>query len=229
MKISIAVGAVIAIIALVVCLVPLKTVAYTVTVDYQDTETYYEDVPYEEIETYYETEPLSYEVVESYTDLDSYEVWRSGAGDVEVFFPIGCVVVKNTDSAVGTFRIQFTFYVLEEFRVETLAKFFGQPKEELVKTAGSKYYGSGSLTLEPGETGTVKYNIKDTIEDTRKLIWDYMLWDWEYTITEATKTVEKQRTVTKYRQVEKQRTVTKQRPETRYKKITLLEYLMKEF
>jgi hypothetical protein len=38
--------------------------------------------------------------------------------------------------------------------------------------------------------------------------------------------VEKERTVTKYRQVEKQRTVTKQRPETRYKKVTILDYLL---
>ncbi len=66
--------------------------------------------PYEKVETYHETQPLKYEVVKSYTDLDSYKVWRSGAGDVTVKFPIGCVVVKNTDSAVGTVRIQFTFY-----------------------------------------------------------------------------------------------------------------------
>jgi len=51
-------------------------------------------------------------------------------------------------------------------------------------------------------------------------------WLWEYTITEATKTVEQERAVTKYRQVEKQRTVTKQRQETRYKKVTLLDYLL---
>lgn len=39
MKIGIVAGVIVLIIALVVCLVPLKQVAYTVTVDYQDTET----------------------------------------------------------------------------------------------------------------------------------------------------------------------------------------------
>jgi len=220
-KIAIVIAIMVAVF-LVVCLVPLKTVAYTVMVDYEDTETYYEDEPYEAIETYYETEPLAHKVVESYTDLDSYEVWRSGSGHVEVFFPIGCIVVKNTDSAVGTVKIQFTFYQLTESKAEFLAEAFGQPKEEVVKTAGSKYYGSGSLTLEPGKTGTIKYSFEGAIAD--KLIWDYYLWDWEYTITKATKTTERQRTITKYRQVEKERTVTKQRPETRYKKEALLDY-----
>jgi len=53
-KIGIAVGIIILVAALVVCLIPLKTVAYTVMVDYQDTETYYEDEPYQL--------PLDYEV-----------------------------------------------------------------------------------------------------------------------------------------------------------------------
>ncbi len=38
--------------------------------------------------------------------------------------------------------------------------------------------------------------------------------------------MEKVRTVTKYMQVEKERTVTKQRTETRYKKVTLLDYIL---
>jgi ABC-type transport system substrate-binding protein len=45
-------------VALVVCLVPLKEVAYAVTVDYEDTETYYEqDMYYELQERYYEDAP----------------------------------------------------------------------------------------------------------------------------------------------------------------------------
>ena len=43
-------------------------------------------------------------------------------------------------------------------------------------------------------------------------------WFWEYEATPGTKT--------EYKAVEKQRTVTKQRPETRYKKVTLLDYLV---
>lgn len=62
-KIGIAVGVIIAVVAIVVCLVPLKEVAYTVTVDYQDTETYYETEPHEA--------PLDYKVVKSYVDKDT--------------------------------------------------------------------------------------------------------------------------------------------------------------
>jgi len=64
-KIGIAVGVIILVAALVVCLVPLKTVAYTTTVEYQDIETCYETEPYE-VKI---TEPLNYEGVESYTKI----------------------------------------------------------------------------------------------------------------------------------------------------------------
>ena len=221
MKIGIVAGVIVLIIALVVCLVPGVEVAYTATVDYQDTETYYEDVPYEDTETYYETEPLAYEVVESYTDTDSYEERRRLViGDVvfqdevvDVFFPIGCVTLQNTDSVHGTFRIKFTFYALDKF----IAENFSGTNEELMDIFAEKYYREESLTLEPGEPGTVRCSVQD-------IDIDEVAWEWKYTITEATKTVEKQRTVTKYKQVEKQRTVTKQRHETRYKTVTLLEY-----
>ena len=50
-------------ISLVLTLLPLKTVAYTALVDYQDTETYYENEPYQDTETYSEAAPLSYDAV----------------------------------------------------------------------------------------------------------------------------------------------------------------------
>ena len=92
---KIVVGVILAIIAVVVCFVPLKEVAYTVTVDYQDVETYYEDEPYEAIETYYETEPLSYEVVEAFAQ-------------VEETTPVAYVTLRNRDSVAGTFTVQLT-------------------------------------------------------------------------------------------------------------------------
>jgi len=219
---KIAIGVIMATATLVVCLIPLKEVAYTATVDYRDTETYYESEPYQDAETYYETEPLTHKVVKSYTDTDSYkERRRIVIGGVvfqddvvEVFFPIGCVTLQNTDSVYGIFRIQFTFYALDKF----IAENFPGTKEELIKTFAEKYYREESLTLEPGETGMVRCSVQD-------IDIDEVAWEWKYTITEATKTVEKQRTVTKYRQVERQRIVTKQRPETHYKRVTLLEYL----
>ncbi len=221
---KIVIGTVVTLVALlIICLVPLKEVAYAVAVDYEDIETYYESEPYEDTETYSETVPLVYKVIKSYTDTGSYkERRRIVIGEVvfqdevvEVFYPIGCVTLQNTDSIYGTFRVRFSFYALDKF----IAENFPGTSEELIKTFAEKYYGEESLTLEPGETGTVKYSVQD-------IDIDEVAWEWKFTITEATKTVEKQRTVTKYKQVERQRTVVKQRPETRYKKVTLLDYLL---
>jgi len=75
-KIGIVIGVVIAILALVVCLVPVKEVTYTVTVDYQGIETYYEDEPYEAVESYTELVPLDYEVIKSYVENDTINEHR---------------------------------------------------------------------------------------------------------------------------------------------------------
>jgi hypothetical protein len=238
MKIGITVGVVIAILALVVCLVPLKEVAYTVAVDYEDIETYYEDEPYEDTETYYETEPLDYDVVKSYTEVvkvfsrsDDFEESgfprELGFGEPA---PKGYVVVKNTDDIAGTFTIKFSFWAWDEYM-----PLFGPIKDY--------QQGEVTLSLKPGESGIASFLAYrlDTYEDKEggmKEFFDfdtwkpfYILyepggWSWEYEVTPGSKTIEKQRTVTKYRQVEKERTVTKQRPETRYKKVTLLDYLL---
>ena len=240
MKTGIAVGVVIAIIALVVCLVPLKGVAYAVAVDYQDTETYYEDEPYQVTQTYYETEPcevnttepLDYEVVKSYTEIvkvlyrddELPRVPREiGFGDPA---PKGYVVVKNTDDVAGTFSIKFSFWAWDEFIAA-----FNMPLKNYQK-------GEVELYLKPSESGTAEFLAYrlGTYEDKEggmKEFFDFDTWEpfyilyesggwsWEYEVT-GTKTV----TSTEYRQVEKQRTVTKQRPETRYKKVTLLDYFL---
>ncbi|MBA7503125.1 hypothetical protein ES706_01732 [subsurface metagenome] len=246
---KIVVGVIIASVALVICLAPIKTAAYTEMVEYEDTETYYEDEPYEDTETYYETEPLTYEVVKSYTDTDSYKerrrivIWGVVFQDevVEVFYPIGCVTLQNTDSVRETFTVQFTFYAVNKLDAGTLGghpdfKFedylaaedpdsyldkldWGKLDWDKIMIFCEEYNRQENITLQPGETGTVTASVQDI--DINK-----MAWKWKYTITEATKTVEKQRTVTKYRQVERERVVTKQRPETHYKKVTLLDYLL---
>jgi len=137
-----------------------------------------------------EAKPLQYEVVGTNIELVSMKVWRSGSGEAEVFLPTGCVVVRNTDSAAGTVKIQFTFYVVSRSHAELVSQTFGDPIEKLAKELGDKYYGYASITLEPGQMGTAKCNITDTtMSDTQIIVWDYMLWDWEYTITEATKMV----------------------------------------
>lgn len=236
MKVGIAVGVVIAILALIVCLVPLKEVPYTVMVDYETTETYYESEPYQDTETYYETEPCDYDVIESYDEIVKvlYRDDEEFPGvPREVGFggpaPKGYVVVKNTDDVAGTFTIQFSFCEWDEY----MSGFF--PIEK---------YQEGEVTLhiEPGEsdvavflayklgTGGGEGGMKEFFDfDTWEsfyILYEPGEWLWEYTITEATKTVEQETTVTKYRQVEKQRTVIRQRQENRYKKVTLLDYLL---
>lgn len=220
MKIGITVGLVIAILALVACLVPLKQVAYAATVDYQDTETYYDDEPYEDMETYYENEP--YEDTETYSKAVplSYDAVNYVKNDtikerrqiiiggkvfqdevVEVPIQVASVDVKNTDDIAGSFTVSFS----------GITPIFGSPSL------------TTKLDLSPSEVKTATCPA-ETFST------------WQYNVTPSTKSimsqrtvikyreVEKQRTVTRYRQVEKERTVTKQRPETRYKKVTLLEY-----
>jgi len=182
MKIGITVGVVIAILALVVCLVPLKEVAYTATVDYQDTETYYETESY--------TTPLSYEVIQSYIEDDIVQEWHQIIiGDVvfqdevvDVPIQVAYIEIKNTDSVSGTFKVAFS--VEDPYFFELLNQ---------------------TVELAPNEISTIDCPA-------------YSLGDWSYRITPSTKT--------EYTQVEKERTVTKQRPETRYKKVTLLDYLL---
>ena len=198
MKVGIVAGIVIAILALVVWLAPLKTVAYEVTVNYEDVETYYENEPYQVTENYTENVPLSFEA-NAYVDEDViYEHHQIIIGGivfqdeiVEVPIEIACIEVENTDDIAGEFVVSFSGFV----------PMFGS--HSLVTT----------LSLNPGKQETAECPA-ESIDD------------WDYEVTPDTKEVEQERTVTKYRQVEKQRTVTRQRQETRYKKVTLLDYLL---
>ena len=196
MKVGIVVGVVITIAALVVCLVPLKTVAYEVTVDYEVTETYYEDEPYPDTETYTETVPLDYEVIETEERVD----W-----DIAVV----SAVVQNQDSIAGSFVVDLT--------VIYSCTFIGPGSIELTSMFASDQQ---ELYLEPNDRGTARYTAHNPYPA------NCGFKSWSYDVTPSTKEVEKERTVTKHRQVEKQRTVIKQRPETRYKKVTLLDYLL---
>ena len=237
---KIVIGIVIAVaVVLVVGFVPL------VDVPYQATETYLEDEPYEDTETYYETQSLAYEVVEFYTDTESYqERRRIVIGGivfqdeiVEVFYPVSCVVLENKDSVSGTFAVQFACYAMDRGSAAQLchpdfdfAEYLAaEDQEDYLDSLdwdeldleqfmffADKYDGEEQLTLEPAQTDTAKYSAQDVDLDEQ-------VWRWDYTITAATKQVEKERTVTKYRQVERERTV------TRYKKGSIFQYLRSKF
>ena len=119
MKIGIIIGVIVIVAALVIWLPPLKTVAYTVMVDYEDIETYYENEAYNATETYTEDVPLTFEA-DSYVDEDvTYEHHQIIIGGivfqdeiVEVTIYIACVEVKNMDDVAGDFTVAFSGFAV---------------------------------------------------------------------------------------------------------------------
>jgi len=196
MRVGIIAGIVVAVLAIVVCLVPLKEVAYAVTADYQDTETYYENEPYEDVETYTETVPLDYEVVDSGINIEGQTATVS-------------VIVRNVDDLAGAFTVELTVIYGCTFitpgRIQATSVFASDEEE---------------LYLKPNKTGTATYSADNPYSGNCGFD------SWSYDVTPDTKEVERERTVTKYREVEKQRMVIRQRQETRHKKVTLLDYLL---
>ncbi len=232
MKTGIAVGVVIAIVALVVCLVPLKEVAYAVTVDYQDTETYYEDEPYEDIETYRETVRLQYRVLDSFTNegWDDEEGMRNRATTYGYDLPDDIIlwpyyaryaVIQNLDNVAGEFAVHYILTTADKEVAERQQFLIQRTPAEWAELDREYFEGSVVLYLEPGEIGVAICPLGGIYVAPDRVAFDH-----EIEIIPDTKSIEKQRTVTKYRQVEKERTVTKQRPETHYKEVTLLEYLL---
>ena len=206
MKIGITVGVVIAILALVVCLVPLKEVAYTVTVDYQDTE------------TYYETEPLEYRELDSFTteavnDVRGHAAMRGyDLPDEIVGWPNFAVyvVVQNLDDVPGTFEIRYTCVgTADKSAAEKYQWLVQLTPEEHQELDIKCYAGSRELYLQPHEVGVAICPQSGVNIGSDRVPW----WSGGYEVIAG-------------KEVEKQRTVTKQRPETRYKKVTLLDYFL---
>lgn len=170
------------------------------------TVSYVVAVPYEDTETYYVEE--SYYRTEIYTEREPYN--KSVPIDYRVidkriynwFWSTGSdvsITIRNTDVKSGTFSVKFY------------------------------------LTLKGGATTTKKTSKYIALGDTEEVQVKYSggyVSTFSYDVTPPTKTVvdyrdvEKTKQVIDYRSVPKQRTVTKTRQETRYKKVTILEYLM---
>jgi hypothetical protein len=199
MKVGIIISIVIAIAVVVVALVPLKEVAYTVAVDYEATETYYENEPYQVTENYTKAIPLSFEArgyVKKDVIFERRQIIIGGIvfQDEIVAVPIyrASVEVKNTDDVAGNFTVSFSGF----------EPIFG--KRSLTQT----------VSLAPNQQKTVSCPSESIIVN------------WNYRVTPGTKEVQRERTVTRYREVERERTVIRQRQETRYKRVTLLDYLL---
>jgi len=210
-KIGITLGVITLVAALVICLAPLKGVAYTVTVDYEDTETYYVDEPYEELQDV--TEALKYQYLGfgsgGYTKLDGNYVCGPH------------YKLMNRAEVAGHFTLRLTLYSIEKDKYLDLQWEYphGFP-EEVIESEFEKLIVEKVLYLEPGEIGEAAWSLKELIgKDCTEIEHSE---DWKVLPEE----IVKQKMITKYRQVEKQRTVTKQRQETRYKKVTLLDYLL---
>jgi hypothetical protein len=194
-KVVIGVVIVVAIVV-VVGFVPLMDVPYQVT------ETYYENEPYQDVETYNETEPLEYHIVE-YHEGYAMENLPIGAKPPCAW---AIITLLNTDIVSGTFIVHF--YLTVEFLTS-----IGEDRFDFVS---QDYQDSKELYLEPGEIGTwEKYWTEIDLAPE-----DNCLWRYEVT---GSKTIEKQRTVTKYREVQRERTV------THYKKGSIFEYLRSRF
>jgi len=208
MKTGIAIGAVIVVAALVVCLAPLKEVAYAVTVDYQDTE------------TYYESESLEYRQLDSFTTeaIDDVQGRATMVGydlpDEIVAWPSFAVyvVVQNLDNAAGAFEVRYTCVGTADRAVAEDRQLWGQSTpaeyEELLDI--HCYTGTVELQLQPLEVGIAICPQGGVLVSSNRVAW----WSGGYDVIPGT------------RAVEKQRTVTRQRQETRYKKVTLLDHLL---
>jgi hypothetical protein len=201
-KIAIGFAVLLIIAFLIIWLAPVMTAAYTISVPYQDTETYYENEPYQDTETYNVDEPYQVQVEKNLT----YSVTNSSAS-ASWDLSRGCyayasVTLLNTDTSPGTFTVSFTFPTLNRTYTDSDTGYIF-PSESKTLT--------GIADTDCGEDWNWRYNVTPGTK---------MVTETQY------KPVEHQRLVTKYRQVEHQRLVTKERLETRYKKVAVLDYLV---
>ncbi len=193
-KVIISMGIVAAVVVVGV-FVPIVEVPYRVTVEYEDTETYYEAEPYEVVETYTETVPLDYEVVKS-------EAYVQGT----TFF--GSVEVRNKDSTSGVFTVDFlvvygcTF--ISPGSIHITSHYVPHQEELHLAPNGKK---TATVTVDNDDPASCDVD------------------SWNYDVIPSTKEVEKERTVIEYKQVEKERTVAREREETHYKRVPIFEYL----
>jgi hypothetical protein len=176
-----------------------------VEAEYQYTETYYEDEPYEVIETYYVDEP--YEVTETYNETVSVEMEILEHRLVQDVILLVQGKVKNTGDQTHA-SIDVTIWV--EYEIEDLpGQIFRQPTG----------IGLNPPTFEPGAVREFTAPVQDEVTN------------YEIIPPTTTKTVEAERTVTKYRQIKQERTVTKYRQVEKerlviqYKKVPIFEYL----
>lgn len=169
--------------ALVFCFIPLKAIAYTEIVEYEDIETYYETEPYE-VQV---TKPLDYEVIDSYFENDTITEYRQiiiggivfQDEVVEIPIQVAYVEIQNIDTVPGSFEVSFylddPLYQLFLNRTLELA-----PSETL--TASCPAYTLGDWT----------YNVSPSMKTVTET---------KYRQVEKARTVTKERLETRYKNV----------------------------
>jgi hypothetical protein len=204
-KVGIIVGLVVAVVAVAVCLIPLKEVAYAVTVDYEDTETYYEPLHYRELYSFNggaedyikfrdDTSHSGYELPELPNESVLSDNWAL------------YVLIQNLDDTVGTLQVDYTLTTADKEAAEKQSWIVQRSPEEYEELDREWYSGNVSLSLEQGEIGLAVCPPEGI-----NIAPDRVSFDAGYQITAVR---------------EAERTVAKQRQETRYKKVTLLDYVL---
>lgn len=209
-KVAISIGLVV-VVALVFCLIPLKEVAYAITVDYEDTETYYESEPYEELQNV--TKPLDYQVLQ----------WGSGGYEkLDGSYVCGPHhKIMNRAEVAGYFAFRLVLYTMGRDKFLDLQwEYPNGITNEILESEFDKLILEKNAYLEPEEIGEAAWSIEELLG--KECTEVETIHNWEILPQEITE----QEMVIKYRQVEKQRTVTRQRQETHYRKVTLLDYLL---
>lgn len=212
-KAAIGIGIVV-VLALVICFVPLKTVAYTVMVDYKETELYDAEIQV----------PLEYDVsvfedydvwlYEDYQDYLSWQKYSKGYVDrsnwdfskESRFMPAITIEILGDMEAGGWYDVYITFYFLDKGVWEYLST---EVDRDDIREHGDSLSYHKSIYLDEACDDYITFFAPDIDAENAK-------WFYEYSVEPATKTIIE----TEYRQV------TKQRQETRYKKVTLLDYLL---
>jgi len=170
---AIGLGSTLLIFVIVFCAVPIQTVSYTVTIQSQVPETYYEEEPYSTLVN----RPLRYKVF-------SHEYGTEYSTLV--------VSLVNIDEVSGWFEVKFMLQPYDPSYVWLVLEDSARlnPSEQWFATVANEY--------------------------------GYDLSEWKYEVSPETKTIAE----TQYRQVAKERLVRKDFIETRYKKVSMLNYLL---
>lgn len=220
MKTAMAIGAVIVAVALVVSLAPLLTVPHEVAVDYRDTETYYEDEPlrYRDlgsgsrfVESKYFSEVPKGQLgdLENWAAAYGYEIKLSGGLLLTLDHWALYVIIQNLDDIGGEFEVGYTLATADKQAAERQKDLSQRTSQEWNELAREYYEGDIHLHLEPQGIGVFICPPEGIYISSDRVPFEH-----DHQITPPT------------RQVERERPATRQRQETRYKKVTLLDYLL---